>query len=102
MNVPFVGMNETWVEKLDDDGVSAGRVPPGHRLIEVHGLVHDLLTAGDPEYQWLDKIRTPRATNEARQSLLRRLSSELTRKIGRKVLEMGANALLGLVDRFED
>uniref|UniRef100_A0A914X3U4 C2 domain-containing protein n=1 Tax=Plectus sambesii TaxID=2011161 RepID=A0A914X3U4_9BILA len=73
----------------------AGRVPPGQRLIEVHGLVHDLLTAGDPEYQWLDKIRTPRATNEARQALLRRLSSELTRKIGRKVLEMGANAVLG-------
>lgn len=49
----------------------------------------------DPEYQWIDKIRTPRASNEARQTLFSQLSGEVRRKIGLKVLELGGNAVLG-------
>lgn len=30
----------------------------------------------DPEYQWIEKIRTSRASNEARQRLFTRLSGE--------------------------
>ena len=48
-----------------------------------------------PEYQWIDKIRTPRASNEARQTLFSQLSGEVRRKIGLKVLELGGNAVVG-------
>ena len=41
------------------------------QIVEVLGLVHELRVEKDPEYEWLDKIRTPRATNEARQTLIR-------------------------------
>ena len=40
-------------------------------------------------------IRTPRASNEARQRLFSKLSGELQRKIGIKVLEMDGNAVIG-------
>jgi hypothetical protein len=49
----------------------------------------------DPEYQWIDKIRTPRASNEARQTLFLKLSGIIQRKIGLKALELGGNAVLG-------
>lgn len=49
----------------------------------------------DPEYDWIDKIRTPRASNEARQVLFLKLSSQVQRKMGLKASEMGANAVIG-------
>lgn len=64
----------------------------------VHGFVEELVVEDDPEYQWLDKIRTPRATNEARQTIFLKLSNEVQRRIGLKVLELGANAVIGLVE----
>lgn len=66
----------------------------------VHGFVEELVVEDDPEYQWLDKIRTPRATNEARQTIFLKLSNEVQRRIGLKVLELGANAVIGLVIFF--
>lgn len=55
----------------------------------------------DPEYQWIDKIRTPRASNEARQTLFCKLSGELQRRIGLKALEMGGNAVIGYNQCFD-
>jgi hypothetical protein len=49
------------------------------------------------EYQWIDKIRTPRASNEARQTLFQKLSGEVQRKVGLKTLEVGGNAVVGYV-----
>ena len=49
----------------------------------------------DPEYQWIDKIRTPRASNEARQTLFMKLSGAVQRKIGLKAIELGGNAVVG-------
>lgn len=54
-----------------------------------------------PPPQWIDKIRTPRASNEARQAVFARLNGELQRKIGLKVLEMGGNAVLGYRPQFD-
>lgn len=48
-----------------------------------------------PSHQWIDKIRTPRASNEARQRIFSKLSGELQRKIGLKALEAGGNAVIG-------
>ena len=57
--------------------------------------------SSDPEYQWIDKIRTPRASNEARQALFMKLSSTVQRKIGLMALELGANAVLGYQQKFD-
>ena len=61
-------------------------------------FVEKLVINDDPEYQWIDKIRTPRASNEARQTLFMKLSSTVQRKIGLMALELGANAVLGYVN----
>lgn len=55
----------------------------------------------DPEYQWIDKIRAPRASNEARQKLFTKLSGEVQRRIGLKVLDMDANCVLGYQQYFD-
>ena len=66
------------------------------------GFVEELIVNDDPEYQvrncdhalfavshsrtqWIDKIRTMRASNMARQGVLSKVSGELQRKIGLKV-----------------
>lgn len=94
----------------------------------VHGFVEELVVNEDPEYQWIDRIRTPRASNEARQRLISLMSGEeihgyspfisflflinlgitlffflgeLQRKIGLKVLEMGGNAVVGYLQCFD-
>lgn len=53
---------------------SACSVPFGHKAIFIHGFVEELVVNDDPEYQWIDKIRTPRSSNEARQRLFTKLS----------------------------
>ncbi|XP_064634238.1 C2 domain-containing protein 5-like isoform X11 [Lineus longissimus] len=76
-------------------------VPSGYRICSILGFVEELVVNDDPEYQWIDKIRTPRASNEARQRLFSQLSGELQRKIGLKVLEMGGNAVIGYRQCFD-
>jgi hypothetical protein len=74
---------------------SAPSTPCGFKIQTIHGFVKELVVNDDPEYQWIDKIRTPRASNEARQTLFSQLSGEVRRKIGLKVLELGGNAVVG-------
>lgn len=76
-------------------------VPFGHKALVIHGFVEELVVNDDPEYQWIDKIRTPRSSNEARQRLFTKLSGELQRKIGLKVLETGGNAVIGYRQCFD-
>jgi hypothetical protein len=52
----------------------AAEVPAGYRMQVINGFVEELVVNDDPEYQWIDKIRTPRASNEARQRLFSKLS----------------------------
>jgi hypothetical protein len=70
-------------------------VPEGYISQKVNGFVEELMVNDDPEYQWIDKIRTPRASNEARQTLFMKLSGAVQRKIGLKALELGGNAVVG-------
>ncbi|XP_037834107.1 C2 domain-containing protein 5 isoform X11 [Kryptolebias marmoratus] len=76
-------------------------IPRSYRAVIVHGFVEELVVNEDPEYQWIDRIRTPRASNEARQRLISLMSGELQRKIGLKVLEMGGNAVVGYLQCFD-
>uniref|UniRef100_A0A8D0CFY4 C2 calcium dependent domain containing 5 n=1 Tax=Scleropages formosus TaxID=113540 RepID=A0A8D0CFY4_SCLFO len=79
----------------------APSIPRCYRLAAVHGFVEELVVNEDPEHQWIDRIRTPRASNEARQRLISLMSGELQRKIGLKVLEMGGNAVVGYLQCFD-
>ncbi|XP_028442212.1 C2 domain-containing protein 5 isoform X3 [Perca flavescens] len=76
-------------------------IPRCYRAAMVHGFVEELVVNEDPEYQWIDRIRSPRASNEARQRLISLMSGELQRKIGLKVLEMGGNAVVGYLQCFD-
>ncbi|XP_063760847.1 C2 domain-containing protein 5 isoform X2 [Eleginops maclovinus] len=76
-------------------------IPRCYKAALVHGFVEELVVNEDPEYQWIDRIRTPRASNEARQRLISLMSGELQRKIGLKVLEMGGNAVVGYLQCFD-
>ncbi|XP_039617526.1 C2 domain-containing protein 5 isoform X7 [Polypterus senegalus] len=76
-------------------------IPKCYKAVVVHGFVEELVVNEDPEYQWIDRIRTPRASNEARQRLISLMSGELQRKIGLKVLEMGGNAVVGYLQCFD-
>ncbi|KAM7178167.1 C2 domain-containing protein 5 isoform 1-T1 [Macrochelys suwanniensis] len=76
-------------------------IPKCYRAVVVHGFVEELVVNEDPEYQWIDRIRTPRASNEARQRLISLMSGELQRKIGLKVLEMRGNAVVGYLQCFD-
>ncbi|XP_071059598.1 C2 domain-containing protein 5 isoform X2 [Pseudochaenichthys georgianus] len=76
-------------------------IPWCYKAAMVHGFVEELVVNEDPEYQWIDRIRTPRASNEARQRLISLMSGELQRKIGLKVLEMGGNAVVGYLQCFD-
>ncbi|XP_078450339.1 C2 domain-containing protein 5 isoform X3 [Lampetra planeri] len=76
-------------------------IPRCYRALAVHGFVEELVVNEDPEYQWIDRIRTPRASNEARQRLISQMSGELQRKIGLKVLEMFGNAVVGYLQCFD-
>lgn len=53
-------------------------VPYGYLAQAIHGFVEELVVNDDPEYQWIDKIRTPRASNEARQVVFLKLSGQVS------------------------
>uniref|UniRef100_A0A1B0GF18 C2 domain-containing protein n=1 Tax=Glossina morsitans morsitans TaxID=37546 RepID=A0A1B0GF18_GLOMM len=76
-------------------------VPVGYRAQVIHGFVEELVVNDDPEYQWIDKIRTPRASNEARQVVFLKLSGQIQRKMGLKAINIGANAVIGYSQSFD-
>ncbi|CAH0760852.1 unnamed protein product [Diatraea saccharalis] len=76
-------------------------IPPGYRASSIHGFVEELVVNDDPEYQWIDKIRTPRASNEARQVAFIKLSNQVQRLVGLKAAELGANAVVGYQQDFD-
>ncbi|XP_041982625.1 uncharacterized protein LOC121735769 isoform X1 [Aricia agestis] len=76
-------------------------IPPGYQATAIHGFVEELVVNDDPEYQWIDKIRTPRASNEARQVAFIKLSNQVQRLVGLKAAELGANAVVGYQQDFD-
>lgn len=69
--------------------------PDGFQIVEVLGLVEELMVRQDPEFQWRDRIRTKRASNQKRMRLLNQLANKIDRCIAERTLEMGGNAVLG-------
>ena len=96
--------------------------PPTHPHTHAHTHSHTHTHTPLP-VQWIDKIRTPRASNEARQRIFSKLSGqwnpirsaslchilspwqqalsllsgELQRRVGLKALDAGGNAVIGCV-----
>ena len=77
------------------------KIPENYSLQNFCGFVEELVINDDPEYQWIDKIRTPRTSNETRQKLFSKLSGEVQRRIGLKAREMNANSVLGYMQSFD-
>ncbi|CAN0583470.1 unnamed protein product, partial [Ectocarpus sp. 12 AP-2014] len=68
---------------------------------KVVGLVDELVVDNDPEYQWMDNFRQARTSNESRQSLLYKLDATVRRQLGKKVLDLGCNAVLAYQQDFD-
>ena len=54
--------------------ILADTIPNTHQLAGVFGLVEELAVNDDPEYRWIDKVRTQRASNEVRQRIFLKLA----------------------------
>eukprot|EP00667_Euglena_gracilis_P001395 EG_transcript_1396 len=75
--------------------------PTVYRIEKVAGMVEELLGKADPEHQTLQNFRTSRTTNDARMLQFFRLSGKVRRQLGRKVLEIGCNCVLGYNEQFD-
>ena len=61
-------------------------IPEGYKAQFIPGFVEELVVNDDPEYKWIDKIRTPRASNEARQLLFSKVRVEFSQSVSRALL----------------
>ncbi|CAM9100390.1 unnamed protein product, partial [Laminaria digitata] len=75
--------------------------PELYTVQKVVGLVDELVVDNDPEYQWMDNFRQARTSNESRQSLLFKLDATVRRQLGKKVLDLGCNAVLAYQQDFD-
>jgi hypothetical protein len=78
--------------------------PKAYVIQHAFGFVEELVVEDDPSFLnegWADIFRTARRSNDSRQLLLFRLSSEVRTRIGKKVREMGGNAVLGYHQNFD-
>ena len=73
----FNDFNEYRKSSCEVQFFCSSKVPEGYVLHNYCSFVQELLINDDPEYQWMDKIRTPRTSNETRQKLFLKLSGEL-------------------------
>lgn len=81
--------------------VSSSAVPATHHIVSVLGFVSAIDNEDDPEYHWTDNFRTPRKSNEARTRVMFKLSGQIRRQVGKKVLELNANAVIGYKQYFD-
>ncbi|CEG46609.1 Predicted Ca2-dependent phospholipid-binding protein [Plasmopara halstedii] len=75
--------------------------PSIYRIESLLGFVEELVVHADPEYSWSDSFRTSRRSNEHRQLLLYKLSSQVATLVGKKALELGGNAVLAYKQFFD-
>ncbi|KAJ3271763.1 hypothetical protein HDV01_006371 [Terramyces sp. JEL0728] len=76
-------------------------LPPGYQVVSILGFVSALDNEDDPEYHWTDNFRTPRKSNNARTMVMYRLAGQIRRLLGKKVLELNGNAILGYKHYFD-
>ncbi|KHJ42880.1 C2 domain protein [Trichuris suis] len=97
----FADISQFRESSCDIEVFATSGLPFGRALLAIRGFVDELIADNDPEHEWIDKIRTPRASNEARQTLFAKMAGQLMRRIGKKVSEMGGNAVIGYRQYFD-
>ena len=71
-------------------------IPPvSPKILQMFGVVDDVLVEADPETEWRDKLRSARASDDARQLIIARLAIELQQRVAVRASELGANAVVG-------
>eukprot|EP00927_Polykrikos_kofoidii_P061158 TRINITY_DN56029_c0_g1_i1.p1 TRINITY_DN56029_c0_g1~~TRINITY_DN56029_c0_g1_i1.p1 ORF type:complete len:1230 (-),score=132.65 TRINITY_DN56029_c0_g1_i1:165-3854(-) len=75
--------------------ISAPPRPSAFAIEQLFGLVEVLKVVQDPEYNWRDLIRSDRSSNEERLRVFQNSTMQARRQLGKKVLRMGADAVLG-------
>jgi len=74
----------------------------GYTVAHVFGFVEELVVADDPEFEWSDNFnQANRTSHETRQTLMYLLDAKVRRRMCKKVLEMGGNAVLGYHQNFD-
>ncbi|RLN89479.1 hypothetical protein BBJ28_00015112 [Nothophytophthora sp. Chile5] len=67
--------------------------PSLYRIESMLGFVEELVVHADPEYSWSDSFRTSRRSNEHRQLLLYKLSSQVVTLVSRGQTTMGVRGV---------
>jgi len=82
---------------------TASSLSPNAFIIqEVLGFVVDLVVEDDSESSWQDYFRkATKVSNDNRLKILYNLSARVRRELGKKVLEIGGNAVLGYSVQFD-
>ena len=77
--------------------------PRAFVIQEILGWVVDLVVEDDPESSWQDYFRKAanKSSNDSRLRVLYNLSAEVRRELGKKVIDMGGNAVLGFQTHFD-
>ncbi|GMT36832.1 hypothetical protein PFISCL1PPCAC_28129, partial [Pristionchus fissidentatus] len=73
---------------------SSDKIPAEFALCEIVGLVGTMRYEKDPEQQWIDRIRAPRASNDARQAEMRSEMRQATIEVAEKAYKAGAQMVL--------
>ncbi|CAJ0939745.1 unnamed protein product, partial [Mesorhabditis belari] len=81
--------------------LAGSSIPETHELVEVFGVCEEIRIEKDPEYAWLDKIRTPRATNEARLSTIRKAINSGFLSLIEEAGKQGATHILNYRERVD-
>ncbi|GMT06383.1 hypothetical protein PENTCL1PPCAC_28557, partial [Pristionchus entomophagus] len=74
---------------------SSDKIPAEFSLSEIVGLVGAMRYEKDPEQQWIDRIRTPRASNDARQTEMRAEMRLAAIEIAEKAHKADAQLVIG-------
>jgi uncharacterized protein YbjQ (UPF0145 family) len=73
----------------------------GYIIKHVFGFVEELVVSEDPEFEFTGNFRMARQSHERRQTLMYLLDASVRRRMCKKVLEMGGNAVLGYYQSFD-
>eukprot|EP00759_Apiculatamorpha_spiralis_P029377 PhF_6_TR31531/c0_g2_i1/m.46485 len=89
----------------DTEGVhifSTSRLDPSiYRIESVVGMVEELFVKPDPEHATFQSLRSARVINDARILQMYKLSGKVRRQLGKKVIELGCNCVLGYREQFD-
>ena len=70
-------------------------------VAQVIDLVGALSVKDDPEFDFRDRLRSARESNEMRRKLLAKMSGKLRRKLAKETALLGGNAVLGYREEFD-